>query len=165
MEEKMRRRHPHLYGDGEAASWETLKRLEGRPGKTPLLSGVSSGLEPLTRALQLQRVAGTVGFDWKAPEGALRKLTEEIEELRSVAQSTDGPSEAIRDELGDVLFSAVNVARLLGISPAEALEASNRKFERRFADVERDVERSGRAWSTFTLEELDHFWDQAKKRE
>ena len=162
LERKMRRRHPHLYGDGDAVSWAELKRREG-PGPTgSRLNGVSAGLEPLLRALKLQEGAAEVGFDWKEPGGALSKLSEEVVELRAAATDAEPDRGSIREELGDVLFSVVNVARLLGVSPAEALSESNRKFERRFAGVEERVRASGRDWSRYTLDELDVFWEAAK---
>jgi len=165
LERKMRRRHPHLYGDGEAVSWEESKRREGGDRTASRLEAVSAGLEPLLRALKLQEGAGEVGFDWKEPTGALTKLFEEVEELKAAAIDPTQDQESVREELGDVLFSVVNVARLLGISPGEALTESNRKFERRFAVVEARVAASGRDWSTFSLEELDRFWDAAKRDE
>ena len=165
LERKMRARHPHLYGDGEAVSWEELKKRETEEAAGSQLDGVSKGLEPLLRALKLQQAAGQVGFDWKEPSGALSKLSEEVDELMAAANTPNRDADAIREEIGDVLFSVVNVARLLGTSPTEALQASNRKFERRFSRVEREVIASGRRWSAFTLEELDRFWEAAKADE
>ncbi len=162
LEDKMRRRHPHLYGDGAAVGWEESKRREGRAPNESMLTDVPRGVPPTLRAQRLQERASEVGFDWPDSRGALAKLSEEIEELRAVASSADAPEGRVREELGDVLFSAVNVARMLGVSPADALEGTNRKFEQRFAEVERAVRTSGREWSTFTLAELDAFWDAAK---
>ena len=162
IEEKMARRHPHLYGRGEQENWEALKARE-RPAGTGVLDGVARGLDPLTRAHRIQdRVAG-VGFDWEDHRGALAKVEEELIE---VAQAIDHESvDAVEEELGDLLFAVVNLVRLAGSHPVSALDRANRKFHRRFAALERLAEERGVELGSASLEELDVLWDVIKARE
>lgn len=162
LEEKMRRRHPHLYGDGERRDWEHLK-AEERTEPGGILDSLPSGLDPLQQAYRLQEKAAAVGFDWPDASGALDKLREEHGELEDAIAARD-PAR-IREELGDLLFSVVNVARLLGEHPAEALDGTNRKFRRRFRGIEARMAARGLAWEGATLEMLDALWDEAKADE
>lgn len=162
LEEKMRRRHPHLYGLGDAEPWERLKERErdGAPGG--ILDGVARGADPLLRALKVQeRVAG-VGFDWPDPRGALDKVREEAAE---VGACLDGDPAALEEEVGDLLFSAVNLARLAGVSPVTALARANAKFVRRFRALERLAERRGVVLGEADLAALDALWDDVKAAE
>jgi ATP diphosphatase len=162
LESKMRRRHPHIYGSGPRIDWETLKaqdRAQVTDGGS-LLHGIGSGLEPLSRAHRIQERAATVGFDWPDAAGALAKVHEEVEE---VSELLDRPGSAdLEEEIGDLLFAAVNLARLSGVHSMTALVRANAKFCSRFGALEelarvRDV-RLGEA----TLEELDVLWDEVK---
>ena len=172
--EKMIRRHPHVFGDAEVKTaeaqtiaWEEHKRRE-RAGRAQsggrLLDDVPLASPALTRALRLQKRAATVGFDWRERERVMEKLEEEIGELSDAVAK--GASKAkLTDELGDILFVVVNLARHLDVDPEEALRATNDKFVRRFAHVEDTIGNTGRKLGEVTLEEMDAAWDDAKRRE
>jgi nucleoside triphosphate diphosphatase len=163
---KMVGRHPHLFAGGEREGWEVLKARERRragEGDAGVLSGLARGLDPLTRAHRVQeRVAG-VGFDWADTSGALAKVVEETEEVRrALAESTP---EHVEEELGDLLFAVVNVARLAGAHPTTALAAANRKFQRRFERLEALARERGIVLEQAGLEALDRLWDELKLEE
>ncbi len=167
--QKLIRRHPHVFGelsvsgsDEVLRNWEAIKKLE-KTERTHVLDGVSQGLPALLRAWKLQGKAAKVGFDWQETEPVWQKVLEELRELRE-AQAA-GDKRAAEAELGDVLFAVVNYARHGKIEPETALNGSNNRFAARFACVEEQVRASGRKWQDFTLEELDQFWDAAKRRE
>jgi len=168
---KMIRRHPHVFGSVTVKdssevllNWEKIKSKE-RKGSSPesLLSGVSCSLPALMRAVKLQEKAAGVGFDWPDYRGALEKTREELEELEAVISSED--QMRVERELGDLLFSVVNLARLLGVEPETALSETSVKFIRRFGYVEKMVRLAGRSFSQCTLAELDDWWEEAKKQE
>jgi len=166
LEEKMVRRHPHLFGLGEKEDWEAIKAAEradaaSDSGPPPgVLSGLSRGLDPLTKAHRIQeRVAG-VGFDWDDHHGALDKVAEELGEIREAL--AEGDAEARREELGDLLFSVVNLTRLAGAHPTTALDRANRKFRRRFEALEALALARGVEMGEASLEELDALWDEVK---
>ncbi len=169
--EKMIRRHPHVFGavtvkDSSEVSrnWEKIKAKE-RDGSRPqgLLSGIPHSLPVLMRAVKLQEKAAGVGFDWPDYRGALVKTHEELDELESVI--LDGDKMRIEEELGDLFFSAVNLARILGVEPETALVGTSGKFERRFNYVEKMAGQAGKELSECTLSELDLWWEEAKKQE
>ncbi len=117
-------------------------------------------IDALSEARNIQAAASQFGFDWPDVSGALAKLREEIDEIdRAIA---DGSAARQHEELGDVLFSAVNVSRFIGVDPSDALRNTNRKFSSRFERVQDEVRRSGRAFSDYSLDELDRIWDRAK---
>jgi len=160
-------RHPHVFGDvtvsgtGEVLSnWEALKRTEKHQETyTDTLNAVARSLPSLWRAEKVQKKARKAGFDWDDPQGALDKLSEEIEELKAaVAQGTN-----IEEEFGDLLFAAVNVSRFIKVDSEMALNAATDKFIRRFAQVEQLA--TDKPMPEMTLEELDKLWDQAKAME
>ena len=169
--DKLIRRHPHVFGDVEAKdsdevlrNWEKIK-LQERKDKhesTSILAGVPDGLPPLLKANRIQGKAAHVGFDWPkgSPAPLFAKLDEEINELKDAANENN--PEHIADELGDVLFMTVNLARRLGVDPDAALNGVCEKFRKRFQFMEQCVEREGKNISDYTLEELDKFWDKAK---
>ena len=174
---KLVRRHPHVFGDVTARTagevlkkWEQLKaeeRLEkggaAEPAKAAsILDGVSPGLPGLVEAHQLSRRAANVGFDWSSAEGILEKIEEETRELRETLRDAD--SSRREDEIGDLLFTAVNLARFLGLDPEIALKRANRKFKGRFQAMERDAATSGRALGDRSAGELDALWTAAKVR-
>lgn len=164
LEQKMRRRHPHLYGDGEAEEWEAIKRRE-RGGAAPesVLDDVPAGLDPLLRAFRVQDRVARVGFDWDDPRGAWEKVREETDEVgRELAEANP---DRLEDELGDLLFAAVNLARLAGAHPSAALARANAKFERRFRALEGLARDQGVVLGQATLAELDQLWDEVKRRE
>lgn len=169
--DKLIRRHPHVFGNVDAKdsdevlrNWEKIK-LEERKKKhesTSILAGVPDGLPPLLKANRIQGKAAHVGFDWPkgSPAPLFAKLDEEINELKEAANS-DNP-EHIADELGDVLFMTVNLARRLGVDPDAALNGVCEKFRKRFEFMEQCAANEGKNISDYTLEELDTFWDKAK---
>ncbi|MGH7481193.1 MAG: nucleoside triphosphate pyrophosphohydrolase [Longimicrobiales bacterium] len=158
VERKMRRRHPHLYGTGDAEPWETLKARER--GSRSVLHGLARGLEPLSRAHRIQDRVSGVGFDWADPAGALDKVREETDE---VAHALVDGGDRLEEELGDLLFAVVNLARLAGVHPLHALGGANRKFERRFRDLERLAAERGIDLGSAGLERLDVLWDEVKR--
>jgi tetrapyrrole methylase family protein/MazG family protein len=165
IETKIRRRHPHVFGDLEAGevdqvlrNWEALKaseRLEAGEGKG-LLDGVPAGLPALAQAAEIQDRVARVGFDWPQADGARDKILEELDEI---AASGTGH---LPEEVGDLLFSVVNYARRLGVDPESALRTASGRFRRRFARVEALAAASGREVSAMSLEALDALWEQAK---
>ncbi len=185
---KMKRRHPHLYPgeagtdvmDGSPAAWEAIKARE-RPGRS-LVDGLARGLDPLSRAHRIQERVSGVGFDWADPSGALAKVREETEEVAQALESlraaklregadpgpTPGPDAAanhFEEELGDLLFAAVNLARLAGSHGLHALGRANRKFTARFRALEDLARERGVRLGEASLEELDALWDDVKGSE
>lgn len=160
-------RHPHVFGDvsvsgtGEVLSnWEALKRVEkGQETNTDALEAVARSLPALWRAEKVQKKAKKAGFDWPDISGALDKLSEELEELKTaVAEGTN-----VEEELGDLLFSAVNVSRFVKVDTEEALNGATDKFIGRFRKVEEEAARQGRALEGMSLAELDKLWEHAKE--
>jgi MazG family protein len=176
LETKMRRRHPHLFDLGAAEPWERIKRRERRG---EILSGIVPTLPSLLMAYRLQERAAAVGFDWPDAAGPARKVREELSEVEEQlgaeldpepAQNADPnspgrqPSERLIEEVGDLLFAAVNLARKAGVQPGLALDRANRKFRDRFEAVERLADERGIDVSAASLEVLDELWDEVKAR-
>jgi len=176
--EKLVRRHPHVFGDARGlkvaavnALWERIKAQEkadrAANGKgaehSGALAGVPVGLPALTRALKLQHKAGKVGFDWNDPRAVLAKIREEADEIEAALDASGG--DAIAGEVGDLLFAVVNLARHVDADPEAVLRATNRKFERRFAAIERALADVGKSPREATLAEMDALWDAAKAAE
>ena len=162
LEEKMMRRHPHLFGDGERQDWEVLKAAERKPGEN-VLSGMAKGLDPLTKSYRIQERVAAVGFDWENYEGAWNKVDEELEEVRGAIKS--GDAEAVQEEIGDLLFAAVNLARLAGPHPTTALSRANTKFQARFERLEQLAVERGIRIESAGLEALDALWNEVKREE
>ena len=165
---KMIARHPHVFGgaDGartaaaQSADWEAAKAAERtRRGEGGALGGVALGLPALSRALKLQRRAARVGFDWPAIDPVAEKVAEEAREV------AEAPPEAVAEELGDLLFAVVNLARHRGVDPEAALRDANAKFTRRFEGVEAALAARGRGPQDSTLAEMDALWDVEKAAE
>jgi ATP diphosphatase len=166
---KMVERHPHVFGDHSARdaaqvreSWERRK-AEQRAGDSHL-DGVASSLPALVAAYRLTQKAAGVGFDWPDADAVLDKLDEELAELRA-ARGGERASEGVREEVGDILFTAANLARKLGVDPEGALARANLKFRSRFAAIERGLAAAGRRLGAATLDELDRLWEEAKRAE
>jgi MazG family protein len=169
--DKLIRRHPHVYGDavvkdGEAAykQWQEIKQAEKSGGDKPasLLGDQPKGLPALVAAYRLQEKAGAVGFDWPSVEGPLGKVREETGEVeRSLAGGDTTPE--VAHEIGDLLFAVVNVARHLRVDPERELRAASHRFRDRFLYVEQRLAESGRTPSQATLEEMDLYWEEAKR--
>ena len=164
--EKLRYRHPHIYGEVNAEevlqNWEQLK-LKEKGRKHKVLEGVPVSLPALVKAYRIQDKARGAGFDWKKKEDVWDKVKEELQEFETEIQQAD--QEKMEAEFGDFLFSIVNAARLYGINPENALEKTNRKFIRRFGYVEEKAKEEGKNIQEMTLEEMDKYWDEAKKEE
>ncbi len=165
LEQKMRRRHPHLYGLGEAEPWGDIKARERaeRGGREGLLDGLASGMDPLLRAFRIQERVAEVGFDWPDPSGAFEKVSEEVEEVRHELGA--GDADRLEDELGDLLFAVVNLARLAKVHPTTALARANAKFSGRFGALERLALERGVVLGSASLQELDVLWDEVKRAE
>lgn len=158
---KMIFRHPHVFGemnlqtaDDVMENWEKFKAQEG---KKYLLEGIPAIMPALMRAVKMQEKAAQVGFDWPNVDGAIDKLKEEIDEVKEAVNR-----EQLQEEIGDMLFAMVNIARMFNIEPEEALQGSNEKFARRFNYIEEQVKSSGKEFSEYSLAELDMIWDRAK---
>jgi ATP diphosphatase len=179
---KLVRRHPHVFGDAGALSSDEVKALWGRikaeekrarrasdpkggqaEAKCGALGGVPLALPALSRALKLQEKAGKVGFDWNDVRAVLEKIREEIIEVE--AEIAGGSAVALSNEVGDLLFAAVNLARHLKIDPEAALRGANDKFERRFAHIENRLAEGGRTPESASLDEMERLWVEAKARE
>jgi MazG family protein len=163
LEAKMRRRHPHLYGGGPQVPWEELKARERAAADHSLLSGLAKGLDPLSKAHRIQERVSTVGFDWADARGAFDKVAEELEEVREALQAE--PSDALEEELGDLLFAVVNLARLAGTHSLQALQRANQKFTARFDALEDLARERGIQLGKATLEELDGLWEEVKAQQ
>jgi ATP diphosphatase len=178
---KMIRRHPHVFADKDGnvtpahvrGAWERIKadekaeRAARRPAQEDehksLLSSVKAGQPALKRAIELQRKASTVGFDWNDPRAVLNKIREEADEIEAALDHSD--PDKLSEETGDLLFALVNLARHVGADPEMALRSANTKFERRFAHIERTLTAKGRSLEAATLDEMDALWDEAKEKE
>ncbi|MEX1192616.1 MAG: nucleoside triphosphate pyrophosphohydrolase [Brumimicrobium sp.] len=162
--DKLVHRHPHIYGDVEANDEETVKanweKLKLKEGKTSVLQGVPKSLPALVKASRIQEKVKGIGFDWDEETQVLDKVNEELAELKV---EVDNKTDKVEEEFGDVLFSMINYARFIGINPETALERTNKKFIRRFQSMEEALKRSGKQFSEMNLNEMDVFWEQAKK--
>lgn len=168
INEKLIRRHPHVFGDAVVNStddvnkqWEKIKLNETH--KPQLLSGVPKNQPALNRAYRVQEKAAAVGFDWPSDEPVWKKMTEEIEELKQ--ELAEGDREKIEAEFGDLLFTMVNLGRKLNIHPEEALRGSIQKFTNRFGQIELQLNEEGVPLHEAGLEKMDKLWDLAKERE
>jgi ATP diphosphatase len=178
---KMIRRHPHVFADKDGqltsahvkGAWDRIKaeekaeRAARRPLEQPveksLLSGIKAGQPALTRAMELQRKAGSVGFDWNDPRAVLHKIREEADEIEAALDRGDAGE--LADETGDLMFALVNLARHTGVDPERALRGTNAKFERRFGYIERALAQQRRSPESASLAEMDALWNEAKAQE
>jgi ATP diphosphatase len=171
---KLIRRHPHVFADADGRTaeavkglWERIKTAEkaerGEAGPTGALAGIPVALPALSRALKLQDKAGRVGFDWNDPRSVLAKIREEADEIQAELDNSDKVNAA--DEVGDLLFAVVNLARHLGADPEGILRQTNLKFERRFEAIERALAARGKTPKDASLAEMDALWDEAKAKE
>jgi XTP/dITP diphosphohydrolase len=162
--EKLIHRHPHIYGDVVVKDEEEVKRnwenLKLKEGKKSVLEGVPNGLPALVKANRIQDKVSGVGFDWEKPEQVWEKVQEELAEFQVEVKNQD--AEKMEAEFGDVLFSMVNYARFLDISPENALERTNKKFIKRFQYLEEKAKGLGKSLKDMTLGEMDVFWEEAK---
>jgi MazG family protein len=176
LNQKLERRHPHVFGDARVKStrdqsklWENLKREERLENDSELnrnqsiLDGIGPSLPAIMRAEKLQKRAAGVGFDWPDSAPVFAKIEEELDELRSAVKDDNSRSN-ITEELGDLLFSCVNLARHINVDSEMALRNSNRKFEARFHYIEQQIAARGKRIEDINLEELDSLWEQAKNK-
>jgi XTP/dITP diphosphohydrolase len=169
--EKLIRRHPHIYGDVQVKdavevreNWEKIKMGEGRES---VLGGVPNSLPAMVKAYRIQEKASGVGFDWDHAGQVWDKVVEELHEFREELEKPDaeGDKEKLEQEFGDLLFALVNYARFINVNPETALERTNRKFIRRFQYLEKNAKASGKVLHQMSLEEMDVFWNEAKREE
>lgn len=164
ISEKLINRHPHIYGDVTITDEEDVKRnwenLKLKEGKKSVLEGVPNGLPSLVKANRIQDKVSGVGFDWEQPEQVWEKVQEELAEFQEEVKKQD--AQKMEEEFGDVLFSMVNYARFLNISPENALERTNKKFIKRFQYLESKAKGLGKSLKEMTLSEMDVFWNEAK---
>jgi MazG family protein len=165
--EKLIRRHPHVFGDANAENsgqvlkqWEQIKRQEKGEGAS-IMQGLPMALPALMRAQNAQKKAARVGFDWNETAPVIDKIEEEIAEVR--AEIASGNQEALEDEIGDLLFSVVNLARKLHVDSETALTGATRKFVTRFQEVERRIAATGRKFEEASVEEMNTLWEEAKE--
>ena len=165
--EKLIYRHPHIYGNVKVENeedvkrnWEQLKLKEGN-GISSVLDGVPKSLPSMVKSMRIQEKARGVGFDWEKPEQVWEKVEEELIEFKEASEA--GKEDLAMLEFGDVLFSLINFARVKHINPDEALERTNKKFIHRFKYLEEAARKKGKSLSEMTLEEMDVYWNEAKK--
>jgi tetrapyrrole methylase family protein/MazG family protein len=170
--EKLIRRHPHVFGEtrvedsaGALRNWAKIKvEQEGRRPKDSALDEVSAALPPLERAWKLQKKAAGAGFDWPGIDGVLGKFEEELAEVKeALLQTGGGASRRVEEELGDLLFSAVNLCRFLKVEPSVALQGANAKFTKRFKYVEQEMKNAGAEMLPGNLAAMDRYWEEAKR--
>lgn len=167
ISEKLIRRHPNVFGDAkintaaeQSVNWEKLKKAEG---KESVLDGVPAALPALLRAYRMQQKASTVGFDWPDQAPVWDKIDEELAELKKACE--DNETEQIEEELGDLIFSLVNLSRFLSVNPEDALRKTVEKFSSRFRKVEQEFAAKNASMAEATLDELDAVWERAKQEE
>lgn len=170
LADKLIRRHPHVFGDAVATNtgdvlrrWEKIKATEKKDERTSAVDGIPVHLPALQRAQRVQSRASRVGFDWNHVSAVMDKVEEELGEMREAMAAAD--AERTREEIGDLLFSIVNLCRFQDVDAEEALRATVAKFVRRFRQVERRVDAQGRAMTDCSMDELDALWDAVKKEE
>ena len=174
ISEKLIRRHPHVFNvpanltpDEVLANWNKIKQQEkiNNPKPESVLDGIPKSLPSILRAEKLQKLAAKVGFDWANVEDVKKKLHEEIDELYKEIQTEKQDMNKIEDELGDVLFSVINLSRFLKVSPEVSLNRANLKFTSRFQFIEKEAKLENKNLEDMTLEEMDKLWDKAKLNE
>ena len=178
INEKLIRRHPHVFGDVKVKdtaeildNWAAIKVQEGRKPKDSILDEVSSGMPPMDHAYKLQKKAAKVGFDWPDTEGVIDKINEELDEVKHAIYSVPHGEGTLQksgscyqeEELGDLLFSVINLCRFLKIEPSVALRRTNSKFIERFKYVEKKMKETGQEMKKENLEIMETYWNEAKK--
>lgn len=169
ISDKLIRRHPHVFGDSLAATsdavlqqWHQIKREEKGHGEKPYLHGVGKGLPALLRAVKFQKHAAKAGFDWPDEAGVLAKMREEFTELQDAIDA--GMPQAVAEEIGDLMFSIVNLTRFRGLDPEVLMATANAKFERRFGAMESLLKAAGLSLEEASLEQMESAWQEAKER-
>jgi tetrapyrrole methylase family protein/MazG family protein len=170
IKNKLIRRHPHVFGDLKVSgveeildNWKAIKvNQEGRKPKDSILDEVSSGIPQMDRAYKLQKKAAKSGFDWPDTEGVIAKIREELEEVQEVRENKPEKTDHLEEELGDLLFSVINLCRFLKVDPSVALHRTNSKFIKRFKYVEKEMKESGQEMKKENLEIMETFWNKTK---
>jgi len=164
--EKLKRRHPHIFGSVKVKgvkdvlkNWEKIKKSENN--NKYILDGIPNILPALLKAKKVQNKVSRFGFDWKNVEGPMEKLNEELKEFKNAVKSNK--KNKIEEELGDIIFTIVNIGRFYHINPEEALNKTVKKFIKRFNYIEKKIKESGKSITDVSLEEMDSLWDEAKK--
>ncbi|MFC1718162.1 nucleoside triphosphate pyrophosphohydrolase [Candidatus Poribacteria bacterium] len=171
ISDKLKRRHPHVFGDVQVnntreivENWEAIKSQEhANRDRTSLMDGIPLHLPELMKARKIQSKASRVGFDWDKTEDVLEKVEEEIEELKVSINASE--QDGIEEEMGDILFSIVNLSRFLSVEPEEALRGTNAKFVRRFRQMETEIVAQGKSIADYDLSGLDELWEAVKETE
>ena len=166
LSEKLVRRHPHVFGDAENYSyeqWERIKAQEKGKMERSRIGELNMALPALLLARRIQENASAVGFDWKNWRDVFKKVEEELSELKDAMEG--GEMESVEKEMGDLLFSVVNLSRFLNVDPEIALMNSIRRFYNRFRRMEEEIEKSGRIFEEMEIDELDKYWEKVKKYE
>ena len=165
---KLIKRHPHIYGDTKVTSAEEVKdnweKIKLKSGKKRVLSGVPNSLPAMIKAYRIQDKVKGVGFDWEEPHQVWDKVQEEMDELKGEVESGKSPKK-IEEEFGDLLFALINYARFIGVNPENALERTNKKFIKRFEHLEQQAKKAGKDMKRMNLAEMDVFWNEAKEME
>ena len=167
ISEKLVRRHPHVFADTKVKNtdevmknWEAIKSDEGKKKKS-VLDGIPKGLPSIQQSYKMQKRVSKKGFDWNTTEDCMNKVDEEYNELKEAVNT--GNKEEIQHELGDVLFAVINLSRFLNVDPDEALRNVNKRFTNRFMHIEKKLEEKGQSLENTPLEEMEAFWQEAKK--
>jgi len=172
VNEKLIRRHPHVFAEVKVKdtkeildNWAAIKvEQEGRKPKDSILDEIKPGFPPMDRSYALQKIAAKAGFDWPDTEGVIDKIKEELEEVRSAICSEKNGDCHLEEELGDLLFSVINLCRFMKIEPSVALRRTNSKFVERFKYVEKKMKETGQEMKKENLEIMDKFWEEAKEQ-
>jgi len=167
--EKLIRRHPHVFGTDTVKDkyevidrWEKIKKKEKQNGQS-LLSGVPAHLPALLKAYRVQQKVSRVGFDWERVQDVVAKLNEEVNEFKDALQNNQVNREALKEEIGDILFTIVNIARHVEVNPEEALQHTVSKFIKRFQYIEKRLQETNNDITQTSLQELDELWEESKK--
>ncbi len=165
LKNKLITRHPHVFGEVHVegveeilTNWESIKSKEKE--EKSILSGIPKNMPALLTAFRIQEKASHVGFDWKDPKEIIPKLWEELKELENAIK--ENKKEKIEEEIGDLLFTIVNISRHLGVDPESSLRKTNNKFSERFKFIEQKIKEAGKEWKDYSIEELDKLWDLSK---
>jgi XTP/dITP diphosphohydrolase len=165
--DKMIERHPHIYSNVKVNDAEDVKRnweqIKLKTGNKSVLEGVPKGLPALVKSMRIQEKARGVGFDWEHKEQVWEKVNEELQEFKTEVENNPDNADKLEDEFGDVMFALINYARFNNINPEDALERTNKKFIKRFQYMEQKITEQGKQLSDCKLEEMDKYWNEAKK--
>ncbi len=165
---KLKRRHPHIYNKKQDLSaeevelnWKKIKEIEKKTNKT--LGNIPKSLPAITKAMKIQEKVKSIGFDWDKKSQVIEKINEEFNEVKKEVIKSNN-DEKIKNEIGDLIFSVINLARFIGIDPEESLEKTNIKFINRFNEMEREIKKDGKNLKEMNLKEMDRYWEKSKEQ-